>query len=60
MCLTTACVWQLYLLLESVKVVNDDSDKQVQDEERAKNDKYNIVEVGVEASLVHWLQVNLD
>ena len=44
--------------LEHVKVVNDDTDKEVESEEGAANDKDDEVEIGPQVGLVRRLQID--
>ena len=44
-----------HLLFEAIKILNDDSNKEVQDKKRTHDDEHDVVEVGVEAVLIFWL-----
>lgn len=48
-----------YLFLLFVKVVNDDTDEEVQGEERSKDDEEHEVQVHHNVDLPDWLTVNL-
>lgn len=50
--------WTSYPLFQHVKIINDDSDKQVKCEEGATHDEYHKVDVGIEVGLPLGLQVN--
>lgn len=51
--------FRFYLFLQSIEVINDDSNKEVQGEERTDNYKHNKVKIRNKTVLAFWLIVNL-
>lgn len=48
-----------YLLLQGVEVVYDNTDEQIEDKERTKNDKRNKIDVRDHVAILLWLLVKL-
>ena len=49
----------IYLFLENVEVVDDNTNEEVQSEERAEYDEDDEVEIVIESIFTTWLLVNL-